>query len=103
MKKIFDIFKTFDIFNSEALSIIKDKIIKFILIETNDFSSKKEKNFFITKKFDNSFDAKSYIKTDIEKDEFIYFSVLNNKKCYNLLTNTWRKYEQKMKNENIKR
>jgi len=84
-KKKFDIFKTFDIFDSEAISIIKERIIKFVLIEAE--------NFFITK---------SNINAEFDKDEALQITVFNNPKVYNLLTNTWNRYKQKVQNESIK-
>jgi len=83
-KNKLDIFKTFDIFNSEAIGVLKNEIIKFVLIET-----------------DNFFSSKSCIKTDIGINDSVQISVINNKKLYNLLTNSWRKYKQKIKNESM--
>ena len=84
-KKKFDIFRTFEIFNSEAISIIRERIIKFVLVEAD--------NFFITK---------SFLNADINKDDDVQITILNNKNVYNLLTNSWRKYQQRVKNEDYK-
>ncbi len=81
-KKRFDIFKTFEIFNSEAASVIKESIIRFVLVEAE--------NFFITK---------SCLKTNIMKDESVNFSIINNQKIYNLLSTVWKKYQKKDENE----
>jgi len=83
-KKKFDIFKTFEIFNSTAVSIIKERIIQFVHIEAE--------NFFMTQ---------SSVTASITKDNAVQLSVLNNEKVYNLLTCTWRKYQQRVLNESI--
>lgn len=84
-KKKFDIFKTFEIFNSEALSIIKQRILKFVLIEA-----------------DNMPDKQTSITAEIDKNNDVQLSILNNTKFYNLLSCTWHKRQQKLNNENIK-
>lgn len=107
-KKKFNIINTFDIFSTEAISIIKDKIIKFVLIEAD--------NFFIPKSKDNKNNKKKILvpvinnlddieySTSIENidDNTVYFSVLNNRKLYNFMTNSWERYNNKAQNENIK-
>jgi len=110
-KKKFNIFNTFDVFSCESISILKDKIIQFVLIEAD--------NFFIPKfqKDTDIFGQKilypvpvtvtsdvtdSCVSTEITNDDTIYFSVLNNKRMYNLLTNSWRRYKSRLENESIK-
>ena len=72
-------------FNSEAINVIKDRIIRFVLVEA-----------------DNLFAGKSSIEASTNNDESTQITVVNNKKVYNLLENTWRKRQQKLQNENIK-
>lgn len=95
-------------FSCEAISILKDKIIKFVFIEAD--------NFFISKLQNNTdiFGQKilcpvpvssditdSCINTEIANNDTIYFSVLNNKRMYNLLTNSWRRYKSRLENERV--
>ncbi|OGI22971.1 MAG: hypothetical protein A2287_08940 [Candidatus Melainabacteria bacterium RIFOXYA12_FULL_32_12] len=84
-KKKYNIFKTFDMFNSEAMNIIKERLIKFVLIEADNFMGKSHS-----------------VTTDISSDNSIQLSILNNKKLYNLLNNTWQRKQQKVENENNK-
>ncbi|MDD3013185.1 MAG: hypothetical protein PHC34_05730 [Candidatus Gastranaerophilales bacterium] len=103
-KKKFNIFNTFDMYSCEAISIIKDKIIKFVLIEAD--------NFFISKhqKGTDTFYpvlipsdiTDSCINTEITNNDTIYFSVLNNKRMYTLLSKSWRRYKSRLENESIK-
>ena len=72
-------------FNSEAMNIIKERLIKFVLIEADNFMGKSHS-----------------ITTDISSDNSIQLSILNNKKLYNLLNNTWQRKQQKVENENNK-
>ena len=72
-------------FNSEAINVIKDRIIRFVLVEA-----------------DNLFAGKSSIEASTNNDESTQITVVNNKKVYNLLENTWRKRQQKLQNEIIK-
>jgi len=108
-KKKFNIFNTFEMFNCESISILKDKIIKFVLIEAD--------NFFIPKLQNNrdiygqkilhpvhmsSDSTDSCVSAEMITNDTIYFSVLNNKKMYNLLTNSWGRYKSRLENENTK-
>jgi hypothetical protein len=81
----FNIINTFDIFNAETVGIIKDRIIKFMLIEAE--------NFFI---------AKSSVSAEINKNDNVQFTVFNDKKMYNLLTSAWLKHQKRLRNESIK-
>lgn len=90
-KRKFDILKTFDIFHSEVLSIIKENLIKFVHVETD--------NFFL---------AGSAIKAELLKNKDFQVSVINNKNIYNLLTQAWLKqnkvtHNKKIEYENNKR
>lgn len=85
-KRRFDIFNTFELFNMEALNVIKERIIKFVLIEADNLSGKK-----------------SDITADLAKDDTVQLTVFNNLGLYTLLDSTWRKRQQKLKDENIKR
>jgi len=85
-KKKFNIFKTFDIFNSEAMNVIKERIIKFVLIEADNFMGKS-----------------SSVTTDVGQDDSVQVTVVNNPKMYHLLSNTWRRKQQKLQDENNKR
>jgi len=96
-------------FSSESISVIKDRIIKFVLVEAD--------NFFISKLHENtgilqqktlcpavhSPEGGSCLTVEYGKDNTIYFSVLNNKRMYNLLSNCWQRYKNRVENENIKR
>ena len=83
--KKFDIIKTFEIFNTETINVIRERIIQFVLVEAENF-----------------FASKTAITAEITSDDTICFSVLNNEKVYNLLTNAWRKKQKRMENEDIK-
>jgi len=83
--KNFDILKTFDIFNAESVRIIRDRIVRFVLVETENF-----------------FASKSSIVTELDKDENAQITIVNNAKLYNLLENTWKRHKKKLENESIK-
>jgi len=90
VKKKFDIIKSFEIFNSEALSVIKDKIIEIVLIEAENIFSK------------HPAVNNSLFNVDIKKDNSFQVTVFNDKKTYDLLSNTWKRQKlrkQKAKNE----
>jgi len=70
-----DIFATFDIFNSEAMSIIKDRVVRFVLVESGGISG-----------------HESCITANADNNNVIHISVLNNEKVYNLLTASWNRY-----------
>jgi phospholipase C len=106
-KKNFNIFNTFDVFSCEAMSILKDKIIKFVLIEADNFfipkfkGTEQNRKKFMCPVFTSFEQVESNIHAENIDENTIYFSVLNNKRMYNLLTNSWRRYNDKAKNENI--
>ena len=80
--KKFDIYKTFEIFNRLLINVIKDEIIKFVLVETDGFLA-----------------SSSYVQADINKNDVVQLSILNNQKLYNIITNSWSRYQQKKNNE----
>lgn len=101
--KKFNIFKTFEIFNSEAFSILKERIINLVFIETENFfiTGINESKSFLTKILDNNKEASSYIGSDIRKDNSIQLSVVGNRKVYNLLNMTLRKCKKLEEHETI--
>ena len=78
--KNFNIFKTFEKFNSESINILKDRIIEIILIETENIFSKPNKNLF---------------EMDFKKNNSIQISIFNDKKTFDLLSNTWKRHKNK--------
>jgi len=71
-----NIFKTFEIFNRETISIIQERIIRFVYVESENF-----------------FRKGSVLKIAQNHDNTIQLNVFNNKKVYNLLTCAF--YKQK--------
>ena len=63
-----NIFKTFEIFNRQSISILKDRVVKIFLFETNNPQSK-------------DFCVYSHLKNNNETQ----ISVFNNQGVYNLL------------------
>lgn len=85
MIRNFDIFKTFDLFEQVSLSIIKETLIKLVFIES-----------------DNIFTAKPEINVDITKDNNAQFTIINNKRVYNLLNSAIIRQNKRKDNESIK-
>jgi len=84
-KRQFDIFKTFEIFNKESLSVLKDKLIEIVMLET-----------------DNIFTRRNLFNIDFKKDESVQITVLNDRRTYDLLSNTWKRHKKKLNSENGK-
>lgn len=80
--KRFNIFNTFDIFNAESISVLKDKLIEIVLIET-----------------DNIFATKNLFNIDFKKNNNVQISIINDKTTYDLLSNTWKRNNKKLTNE----
>ncbi len=78
-KEKFDILKTFEIFNRESLSIIKDRIIEIVMLET-----------------ENIFSRTNLFNVDFKKDDTVQITVINDKQTYDLLSNTWKRHKNKM-------
>lgn len=70
-KKKFDIYKTFDVFNSESINSFKAKMLKIVFVEAE--------NIFLNKA--------SCIIADITNENNPYLTILNNRKIFNLLNN----------------
>lgn len=84
MKKFkFDIFKTFDKFTSDSMSLLRDVIVNFVLIESE--------NFFLNK---------SKMDANIYDEKIVQVNIYQNNKLYNFLTNSWNRKRTKVKNEN---
>ena len=79
MTKKTGILKTFEIFNRETITMLKDKLIEIILIETENIFSKNKKMFNV----------------DFKKDDSVQISILNDQKTYHLLSNTWKRHKMK--------
>jgi len=81
-----DILKTFDKFYRESISVIRERIINIIFVNSSTMSN------------DYS------IKAEIKKNQDFQISVFNNKKTYKLLTTAWSKYQKKQdfKNQILK-
>lgn len=80
MKTKFDIFKTFELFNKENMSILRDKIVEIILVEADNIFSKKNKKMF---------------ELDLKKNNSVQVTVMNDKGTFDLLSNTWKRYRTK--------
>lgn len=74
-----NVFKTFEIFLSNPLSIIQDRIIRILHVETNIFSRKLP------------------MQVDLEND-MAQITVFDNQRVYKLLSNVL--YKKKFSNEN---
>lgn len=66
----YDISETFDVFNTENVNIFKEKMLKLVFIEADNFILKE-----------------SCIMTDINNEDQTYITVLNNQKVFTLLNN----------------
>ncbi|HSA06824.1 MAG TPA: hypothetical protein P5556_06570 [Candidatus Gastranaerophilales bacterium] len=84
--KRFDILRTFELFNKENMSILRDKIVEIILVEADNIFSKNKKIFDI----------------DFKKDKSMQIAVFNDKQTYDLLSNTWKRHKMKSGNLNDK-
>jgi len=80
-KRKFDILKTFEIFNLESLSILKDKFLEIVMLETENIFSSNKNSFF---------------NIDFKKDESVQITVMNDRKTYDLLSNTWKRHKKKI-------
>lgn len=78
-KNKFDILKTFDIFNKDSLSVLRDKFIEIVMIEA-----------------DNIFAGKSLFNIDFKKDDTVQITVINDRRTYDLLSNTWQRHKKKL-------
>ena len=86
-KRKLDIIKTFEIFNMEALSILKDKFLEIVMIETENIFSSHRNNLF---------------NIDFKKDNSVQITVINDSKTYDLLSNTWKRHNSRKKINGIK-
>ena len=82
-KRKFDILKTFEIFNKESFSVLKNKLIEIVMLET-----------------DNIFTRRNLFNVDFKKDESVQITVINDKNTYDLLSNTWKRHKKKLNSEN---
>lgn len=80
-KRKFDILKTFEIFNLESLSILKDKFLEIVMLETENIFSSNKNSFF---------------NIDFKKDDSVQITVMNDRKTYDLLSNTWKRHKKKI-------
>ena len=78
-----NIFKTFEIFLKEPLSILRDSIIQIVSVQTG-----------------NIFENKPSVDVAMMKDK-TQITVVNNEKLYNLLSLVNRKAEEKSKKQLI--
>jgi len=86
-KKKLDILKTFEIFNMEALSLLKDKFLEIVMIETENIFSSHRNNLF---------------NIDFKKDDSVQITIINDSKTYDLLSNTWKRHNSRKKLNGIK-
>ena len=77
----FNIFKSFDIFNSEAISILKGAMVKFMHIETDYYAEG------------------TAITAELE-DDTVTLTVVNQPKVFNLMTLAWYRQKKRIENEN---
>lgn len=68
-------------FNRQSMSVLKDRIVNFVLVET-----------------DNFFEKASSMNVQFNDKNHIDCTIVNNEKMYNLLSHTWYKYQKKNKN-----
>jgi len=119
-RKKFDIIKTFEIFNKENMSILKNKIIEIILVEAdNIFSIPKQKWFSdlgkpesleinvisenrITNSQPTCYKNKKLFNVDFKKNNAAQISVFNDRRTYDLLSNTWKRHKMKQEKLNDK-
>lgn len=80
-KRKFDIFKTFEIFNRESLSILKTKFLEIVMLETENIFSSPKNNLF---------------NIDFKKDDSIQITVINDSRTYDLLSNTWKRHKKRL-------
>lgn len=80
-KNKFDILKTFEIFNMESLSILKDKFLEIVMLETENIFSSHKNNLF---------------NVDFKKDDSVQITVINDRQTYDLLSNTWKRHKKKI-------
>jgi len=80
-KRKLNILKTFEIFNREALSLLKDKFLEIVLLETENIFSSHHNNLF---------------NIDFKKDDSVQITVINNRRTYDLLSNTWKRHKKKI-------
>ena len=79
-KRKFDILKTFEIFNKESLSILKDRLIEIVLVETENIFSKTDNLFNI----------------HFKKDDSAQITIINDRNTYDLLSNTCKRHKNKI-------
>lgn len=77
----FNIFKSFDIFNSEAVSVLKEAIVKFMHIETDYYAEG------------------SAITAEL-KEDCVTLTIVNQPKVFNLMTLAWYRQKKRLENEN---
>lgn len=82
-KSKFDIFKSFDIFNSESVNIIKERVIRLVFVETG-----------------NIFKSTTCMQADITDDNSVNLYVFNNQNVYNILNRSLAKYRKKAEQVN---
>lgn len=85
-RKKLDILKTFEVFNKESISHLKDKIIEIIMIEADNIFSNNKKMFDV----------------DLKENQSVQISVYNDNKTYDLLSNTWKRHKLKQEQLNDK-
>ena len=78
-----NIFKTFEIFLKEPLSILRDNFIQIVSIQTN-----------------NIFENKPSVDVSMTKDK-TQITVVNNEKLYNLLSLVNRRVKEKIENKQL--
>jgi hypothetical protein len=78
-KKPVDIFKTFEIFNKESLTVLRDKLIDIVMLET-----------------DNIFARNNLFNVDFKKDNSVQITVINDRETYDLLSHTWQRHKKKL-------
>lgn len=81
----FDILKTFEIFNSQALTVLKNRLIEIVMLESD--------NIFAAKK--------NLFSVDIKKDDSAQITIINDRETYDLLSNTWQRHKKKV--ESVKK
>lgn len=81
-KKKFDIFKTFEIFNMSSLSVLKEKFLEIVMLETN-----------------NIFSNPNPFSIAFKKDDSVQVTVINDEKTFDLLSNTWRRHKKRIESK----
>ncbi len=66
----------------ESLSVLKDKLIEIVMVET-----------------ENIFSKGSLFNVDFKNDDSVQITIINDRRTFDLLSNTWKRHKSKKENE----